>query len=211
MKKIILIGGGGHCKSCIDVIEQTGIYEIFGVLDVAEKVGEKIFNYEIIGVDSEIQKYSDLGFEFLITVGQIKSAKTRMKIFHNLRQINAKMATIVSPLAYVSKYASLEEGTIVMHHAFVNAGAKVGMNVILNTACHLEHDSSVGDHCHISTGVFVNGDSKIGNETFIGSKTTVSSQVNVGNNVIIGAGSLVIKNIENNRTVIGVPTKEIER
>jgi len=74
---LILIGGGGHCHSCIDVIEQEGKYQIAGILDLPEMVGYNILGYSIIGSDDDIPKYVEQGFEFLITVGQIKSAEKR--------------------------------------------------------------------------------------------------------------------------------------
>ena len=52
-EKIILVGGGGHCKSCIDVIEQEGAYQIAGVVDVPEKLHQKILGYEIIATDDD--------------------------------------------------------------------------------------------------------------------------------------------------------------
>ena len=209
-QKLILVGGGGHCKSCIDVIELEGKYEIVGIIDLPEKKGEKILSYEVIGNDDEYETYKQQGCEFLITVGQIKTASVRKKIFGKLKSIDATIATVISPLAYVSKYASVAEGTIVMHNAFVNAGAEVGVNCILNTGCVIEHDAEIGEYCHISTNAVVNGDCKIGDETFVGSNATISSQVNVGENVIIGAGSVVIKSIENNCAVAGVPSKKIK-
>lgn len=208
--QLILIGGGGHCKSCIDVIEQEGKYNIIGILDLPEKKGEKILGYEIFGNDEDIQKYCNLGYEFLITVGQIKSSIIRKKIFDKLEFLHTKIATVVAPTAYVSKYAKLGKGTIVMHNSFVNAGTNIGKNVILNSCCHIEHDVIIGNHCHISTGAFVNGDCKIDNEVFVGSNATISSQVNIGKNVIIGAGAVVIKNIEDNSTYIGNPAKRIK-
>lgn len=207
--KLILIGGGGHCKSCIDVIEQEGKYDIAGILDLPEKKGEKILDYEIVGNDEDYEKFHHQGCEFLITVGQIKSATTRKRIFEELCKLNVPIATIISPNAYVSDYAILGKGTIVMHHAFVNAGAKISTNCILNSGSHIEHDVTIGHHTHISTGAILNGDCEIGNEVFIGSHATISNQIMVGNNVLVGAGSLVIKNIENNQTVAGVPAKRI--
>jgi FlaA1/EpsC-like NDP-sugar epimerase len=53
-QKIILIGGGGHCKSCIDVIEQEGKYTIAGVVDVKEKAGQTIMGYPFIGTDDDL-------------------------------------------------------------------------------------------------------------------------------------------------------------
>jgi sugar O-acyltransferase (sialic acid O-acetyltransferase NeuD family) len=207
--KLILVGGGGHCKACIDVIEQEGKYNIIGILDLPDKQGEKILNYKIIGSDSDCEIYHQQGCEFLITVGQIKSANIRKNIFEKLNALSVNIATVISPRAYISRYAMIGKGTIVMHNAFINAGVSIGENCILNSSCNIEHDAVIGTHCHISTGAFVNGDCKLGNEVFIGSNATVSNQVNIGSNVIVGAGTLVIENISDNQTVLGVPAKSL--
>lgn len=191
LNKLILIGGGGHCKSCIDVIESTKSFDIVGVLDTKEKIGQKVLNYEIIGGDEDIERYVNEGYSFLITIGQIKTADLRVKIFENIKALNAKIATIVSPLAYVSKHAEISEGTIVLHHAIINAGAKVGKNCIINTKSLIEHDAVVKDHCHISTGAIVNGESVINEKSFIGSNSTVVQCISVSAGSFINAGKLV--------------------
>ena len=56
MKKNILIGGGGHCKSCIDVIEQEGKYRIAGIVDLPEKLHQKILGYKIIAIDDDLPR-----------------------------------------------------------------------------------------------------------------------------------------------------------
>ena len=121
MNKLILLGGGGHCKSCIDVIEQEGNYTIAGILDKKELTGQKILAYEFIGSDADINKLVDKGYFFLITVGHIKTSSIRKKLSSLLSESNAQMATIISPRAYVSKYADIGKGTIIMHDALVNA------------------------------------------------------------------------------------------
>lgn len=209
-KKIILIGGGGHCKSCIEVIESTGEYVIAGILDLLEKKGDRVLTYKIIGDDNELEKFKELGHEFLITIGQIKSATVRKAIFQRLKSIDATIATVISPLAHVSNYAELGEGTIVMHGVFVNADAKVGVNCIVNTKAVIEHDTSIADHCHISTGAIVNGNCKISNNVFIGSGAVISSQRNIGDSAIVGAGTVVIRDVMENDVVVGNPAKKLK-
>lgn len=207
--KLILVGGGGHCKSCIDVIEQEGHYEIVGILDIPSKNGMQILGYEIIGTDDDYEKFHQQGCTFLITVGQIKTAALRKKIFEKLNKINANFATIIAPTATVSKHAMIGKGTIVMHHAFVNAGTHIGENCILNSGCNIEHDVAIGQHCHISTGAYVNGDCQIGDEVFIGSNATLANLITIGNQVVIGAGALIVKSTGNNQTWVGIPAKKI--
>ena len=93
----------------------------------------------------------------LVTVGQIKYAVLRVKLFQQLQSFGFVLATIISPRTYVSKNASLGVGTIVMHDFLVNTGAKIGNNCILNTKSLVEHDAIVEDNCHISTSSIVNG------------------------------------------------------
>lgn len=208
-KNIVLIGGGGHCRSCIEVIESTQDYEIMGVLDLPSELGKKVLNYEVIGNDDDYQKFSDMGYCFLITAGQIKSADLRKRIFHNLIAINADIETVIASTAKVSKYAVLSKGTIVMHYSFVNANVQVGENCIINTGSMLEHDVAVKNHCHISTKAIINGNCIIGSETFIGSSSCISNGVRINNNVVIGAGSLVLNNIEQSGTYFGNPVQKI--
>lgn len=207
MKPLILIGGGGHCKSVIEAAESAG-YTILGVLDMPENVGKDVLSTKIIGIDDEIPSSVDKA-EFVITVGFIKNPATRIKLHNRVKEAGGKLATIIASTAYVSKYATIDEGTVVMHHAFVNAGARVGCNVILNTFTNIEHDVVIGDHCHISTGTMVNGDCKIGNKVFVGSQVVISNGLNICNDVIIGAGSAVVTNVIKKGIYVGNPAKRI--
>lgn len=203
MKPLVLIGGGGHCKSVIEVAESAG-YSILGVLDMPEDVGKEILSTKVIGTDDDIPSYMDKA-EFVITVGFIKNPNIRIKLYNKVKEAGGKLATIIASTAYVSQYATLGEGTVVMHHAFVNAGAQVGNNVILNTFANIEHDAVIGNQSHISTGTMVNGDCKVGCNCFIGSQSVLANGITVGDDIIVGAGSLVRKSIKEKGIYSGNP------
>ena len=202
-KNLILVGGGGHCKSVIEVAESAG-YTILGIVDRPEELGKLVLDYKVIGVDDDIPQYVEKA-EFVITVGFIKNPALRIKLCNKVKEAGGKLATIVASTAHVSKYATLGEGTVVMHQAFVNAGAQIGNNVILNTFTNIEHDAVVGDQCHISTGTMVNGDCKIGQNVFVGSQSVLANGIEVGDNIIIGAGSVVRKSISQKGIYVGNP------
>jgi len=189
-KKLILLGGGGHCKSCIDVIEQEGKYKILGILDRKESVGQTVLDYTVIGTDDDLDPYVTQGCSFLITVGQIKSPAIRHKLSHLLNKSNATLATVVSPRAYVSQHALVGEGTIVMHDAVVNAAASVGKHCIINTKALVEHDATIEDLCHISTSAVINGGVKVQEGTFFGSNAVSQEYVSTNKNDFIKAGSI---------------------
>ncbi len=204
MKPLILIGGGGHCKSVIEAAESAG-YKILGVLDMPEDIGNEVLpGHKVIGTDDDIPAYVDKA-EFVITVGFIKNPAIRIKLYNRVKEAGGKLATIIASTAYVSKYAQIGEGTVVMHQAFVNAGAKVGNNVILNTFTNIEHDAEIGDQCHISTGTMVNGDCIVGERCFIGSQSVLANCISIGDDIVVGAGSLVRKSIQEKGIYSGNP------
>lgn len=192
-KNLILLGGGGHCKSVIEVAESAG-YNILGILDRPEEVGKQVLDYKVIGTDDDIPQYIEKA-EFVITVGFIKNPAIRIKLYNKVKEVGGKLATIIASSAHVSKYATLGEGTVIMHQAVVNAGANLGVNNIINTFANIEHDAQVGDQCHISTGTMVNGDCKVGDRCFIGSQSVLANGITVGDDIIVGAASFVRKNI----------------
>lgn len=203
MKPLILVGGGGHCKSVMEAAESAG-YQILGVLDMPEEVGKEILSTKVIGTDDDIPAYVDKA-EFVITVGFIKNPAVRIKLFNRIKEAGGKLATVIASTAHVSKYATLGEGTVVLHHAFVNADAKVGCNVILNNFVNIEHDAVIGDQCHISTGAMVNGECKVGERCFIGSQSVLANCITVGDDIIVGAGSVVRKSISEKGIYAGNP------
>ena len=193
---LILIGGGGHCRSCIDVIEMEGRFAIRGIVDERDVLDPPITDYPLLGRVEDILALSRSCRNFLVTIGQIKSPEPRMRLFKQLKQLGIMLPIVVSPLAHVSRQAVLGEGTIIMHHALVNAGASVGRNCIINTKALIEHDAVIEDHCHISTAAIVNGTAKVQCCSFIGSNAVVRELVTVGEQSIVGAGVTVLHSID---------------
>lgn len=204
-RNLILLGGGGHCESVIDVAESAG-FTIMGILDMPETVGQKVLQYPIIGTDDMIPTLVDKA-EFVITVGQIKSNTTRIKLAELVRDAGGHFATIVASDAWVSKYATIGEGTVVLHKAVVNANARIGKHAIINTMADIEHDVKIGDFCHISTAAVVNGEVKIGNNVFVGSGTEVHNGKSITDDVVVSAGSVVSRNLDKSGVYAGNPVK----
>ncbi len=208
MRSIVLIGGGGHCKSCIDIIESESKFKITGIIDKKEKIGEKVLNYIIFASDDDIKNLSKDYKNFLITIGQIKTPLPRIDLFMKLKSLDCNLPVIISPLAYISKHSEIDEGTIIMHKAFVNSNVKIGKNCIINTNALIEHDAVIGDYCHVSTGAIINGDCKVESKCFIGSNSVISNGIKICQDCIIGAGSIVINDINEPGIYIGNPARK---
>lgn len=192
-KEIILIGGGGHCRSCIDVIESSDIFKIAGIVEQpGTDKSKSILGYPVIGDDDQLNDLKKKYDYALITIGQIGSSALRQKIFNHLKKIGFVLPVIISPFAHVSKHAAIDEGSIVMHRVVVNAEVRVGRNCILNTGCLVEHDTEIGDHSHIATAAVLNGEVVVGSGSFVGSNATIVQGVKLPAQYFFKAGSLIV-------------------
>lgn len=195
MRSLLLVGGGGHCRSCIDVIEGEGRYTIAGIVDFNETSAAARLGYPWLGCDDDLPALLKKYPSVLITVGQIKSPNIRIALFERLTALGADFPVIVSPFAHVSTHAVVQPGTIVMHGAIINASASVGENCIIGSQALVEHDSAVAAHCHISTGAKLNGNVHIEAGSFIGSGAVIHHGVRIARRCIVGAGAVVGNNL----------------
>ena len=188
MKNLYLIGAGGHCRSCIDVIETEKKYVIRGLFDRPENKGQSVMGYAILGDDHDLEKYIKPDNFFLITIGQIKSNEPRKNIFLKLKSLGAQFAIVISPRAHLAKNSKVSAGTIVMHDALINTNAVIHENCIINTKALVEHDAVVGAHSHIATGAIVNGDCQVGEGSFVGSGSVLKQGLKLNANSFVQAG-----------------------
>ena len=208
MEPIVLVGGGGHCLSCIDVLKLAKVFEIVGILDTSDKIGESLSGIRIIGNDDDIPRLAGKYKNFLITIGQIKSSEKRVRIYETIKKFGGNLPIVISPKAYVSPSAIIGEGTIIMHNSLINSKAVIGKGCIINTGALVEHEVSIGDFCHISTHAIANGQVVIGNHSFLGSNSVIANNVSLPEKIIVAAGACILKTPDKTGTYIGNPARK---
>lgn len=196
MKKLILIGAGGHAKSCLDVVLLTKKFEVMGYIDKDKK--DYLPNYKHLGDEKSLQKLKNKSVNLHISLGFITSPDKRINLFKSLKKLKFSFPVIISPKSHVSKKSKILEGTIVHHFAVVNNEVNIGYNCIINTSAIIEHGVKIGNNCHISTRAVVNGEAEINDNTFIGSGAVIKEGVKIGKNCVVGMGKLVKKNLKDN-------------
>jgi len=190
MNEIILIGGGGHCKSVIDVIEQEDRFKIIGIVDKPELLGTDLLGYPIIGDDSDLSHLAKKCKYALVTLGQIKSPLNRIKLFNLALKVGFVLPSIFSPNAYISRHSVIGDGVVIMHNAIINSSTKIGDNCIINSKALIEHDCQISKHCHISTNATINGGVIVESECFIGSGAIIKESITIKKGSFIKAGNL---------------------
>ncbi len=205
---LILIGGGGHCRSVIDAAESAGMI-IRGILDMPQMVGTEICGIPVIGTDDDIPRFVE-DCEFVITLGAIENAAPRQRLHERVKEAGGTLARVVASTAFLSPHARIGEGTVLLHQSVVNSSAVIGASVIVNSGAIVEHDAVVGNFTHVSTGARVNGACKVGSRCFVGSGATLVQGTITGDDVFVGAGSLVAKDALLPGSYIGYPARKIK-
>lgn len=201
-RKIILLGGGGHCKVIIDAIESSESFDIYGVLDPVLSKGSSVLGVHVIGADSALPEiYRKRIRCAFISVGSIGNCGPRKRIYAALKEIGFGLPVIVHPKAVVAKDAVIGEGSFIAAGAIINPAVRIGGNVIVNTNSSVDHDCQVGDFVHIAPGVALSGGVKVGDETHLGIGASVLQNITIGKRCMVRAGTILRHDVPDGKKV----------
>ncbi len=202
--RLVLIGGGGHCKSVLETIYAGGIYSEIVITDNSIARGSTILGSKVVGTDEELPDLYKNGFHHaFVTIGSIKDTSIRRRVYEKARGIGFIFPTIIDPSAVIATSSHIGEGIFIGKNVIVNADAKIGDLAIINTAAVIEHDCHVGEFSHISVGAILCGGVEIENDVFIGANAIIIQGIKIEANSIIGAGSVVLNNVSKYSRVVG--------
>ncbi len=211
MKKVVVIGGGGHAKVVTDIIRLEAKYTMAGIIDNFSSVGSQFLDYAVIGKDSDIPKLME---EEAIWGGVIAIGDNalRAKIEKEVRAISKDFVFIncVHPRSIVAKDTQLGEGNVLMAGAVINPATQIGNHCVVNTNVTLEHDITLKDFSSMGPGSVAGGNVTIGKYSAIGLGASIIHGLSVGDNCIIGAGSTVSKDTQSNAVYYGTPATFIK-
>lgn len=203
---MILIGYSGHAYVVCGILNAAG-KPVTGYCDIEEKKYNP-FNLIYIGKEDSpeaLDKIREQGY--FISVG---SNLTRKKIYDHFIPFSAFPLNAIHPSAVIDNTVKLEpHGIMVSAGVCINPMTEIGTGAICNTGCIIEHECKVGDFAHIGPGAVLCGNVTVGSTTFVGAGSVIRQGVKIGKNVMIGAGSVVLKDIQDNETVIGNPSRSL--
>lgn len=207
MKRVIIIGAGGHAKVVAEILRLSGKHEIIGFLDSA-LVGKKIGGFPVLGGDELLPRLRSEGvLTAFIGVGGTGDNLPRMKIFERVSALGFSFANAIHPSATLSDSIKLGQGVAVMARAVINPDVVIGDNVIINTGAIIEHDCKIESHAHISPGAVLCGGVRVESCAHIGAGATIRQNIIIGEQAIVGAGAVVVKDVGVNTVVVGTPAR----
>lgn len=205
MKKVIIVGAGGHAAELVDYLVyinqlsqlNTDQYEILGLIDDSEANYHSYnYNYPYLGSIQNHKVNADVGY-----VMGIANMKYRRVIIEKLLAAAAHFATLIHPTSLISPSATIGAGCVISHNVSIGPKATLGDFNLINSRCTIGHDSKIGTYNFLSPQVVTGGFAVIGDENFLGTNAVVLPGINLGNANTIAAGMIVDKNVSDNATV----------
>ncbi len=206
---IVLVGGGGHARVVVEIIELNATYRIVGFTDAREKSLLQACGLPYLGNDEVLPG--------LLAKGVTKAAigvagfnnKLRRSLYSRCLSIGFDLPALSHPRAVVAGGALIGGGTVIMAGSIINPGVIINENVIINSGAVVEHDCKLGHSAHIGPGAILCGNVTVGEEAFIGAGACIVQGITVGAGAFIGAGAVVTKDVPPGVTVVGNPGRII--
>jgi len=194
--KLVILGGGGHAKMCIDILLQRNEYQIVGIVDSQKPAGTVICGIKVIGDDTILEKLWNDGVSCAVNgIGSISDPELRSVLFDKLKNIGFYIPNLVHPSAVVEPSVTLGEVNQVMMGACIGSDVVIGDNCIINSGSIISHDSTLGSSCHIAPGAILAGGVVVGEDAVVGMGVTVYMGVRIGKQSIINNGLNIFRNI----------------
>lgn len=203
-EKLIIMGASGQGKVVADIACKMNGWKTISFLDDNEQL-KSCLDFEIIGKLDDSKLYLETA-DFFVAIG---NNKLREKIMTGLSNNGATIAKLVHPNTTIAKDVTIDEGTVIMPGVCINSSTHIGKGCIINTHATIEHDNSIGDFVHISPNATLCGTVKVGNYSHIGASSTLKNNIEICAEVTVGLGGVVVKDIDEKGTYIGIPVRKM--
>lgn len=205
---LILIGGGGHASVLADAMQLSG-NEILGFV-APDSTSSRLLaalGISYLGDDSFVLKHTQDSVFLVNGIGSSRNMQARKEVYEKFNSLGYRFKTVIHPSAVISKQSRVLEGAQIMAGVIVQTGVLVGVDSILNSGAIVDHDCQIGSHCHIAPRVVLSGSVMVEDETHIGTGAVVIQGIHIGREGLVAAGSVVVRDVGENTTVMGVPAR----
>jgi sugar O-acyltransferase (sialic acid O-acetyltransferase NeuD family) len=205
---ILIIGGGGHAKVLIELLEEINKYELVGIIDHSLTTNEEVLGYPVLGNDKTLTTMFSMGVhKAVVGIGSRGSNLQRAKVWKMAIDLGFNFPTLIHPHSYVSSRAKISEGCQILVKAVVNTDVIIGPISVINTSVVVEHECKIGFNVFTGTGSTMCGKVIVGDHSFIGANACLLPEIEIGTNCLVAAGALLTKKFPSSTNVKGVPAK----
>lgn len=205
MRKLVLIGDSAFAEVAYEYFTHDSEYEVVAfAVERAYLKREELFGLPVVPFEELPSRFPPEGHEFYAALVYTQSNALRTRLYEAAKEMGYRPASYVSPRAFVWRNVTLGEHCFIFEGNVIQPFARIGSNVVLWSGNHIGHHSLIGDHCFVSSHVVISGFVHIGPSCFLGVNSTFANNLNVGGRCVIGAGALVLGDVGEGETVVGV-------
>ncbi|QKS72608.1 acetyltransferase [Paenalkalicoccus suaedae] len=201
---LLIIGASGHGKVIADIALKMNKWQSIAFLDDNESLKSSM-GLDVIGKSKDAISHIN---DYDIFVG-IGNNDTRKEVQENLEDEGATIPVLVHPNAVIGEQVGVATGSAIMAGVVINCCTKIGKGCIINTGATIDHDSVIENFVHVSPGSHLAGTVRVGQGTWLGIGSVVSNNLKISGSCKIGAGTVVVRDITEVGTYIGVPARRI--
>ncbi len=207
---VIIVGAGGHGKVVLDILRAAGKDKPIGFVDAdASLVGTNIGGLPVLGLPNILPRLRQQKARGAIIA--IGDNRTRLEYAGVLKEQGFELINAIHPTASIAPTATLGVNVVISAQATVCTEVTLGDSVIVNTAAVVDHECLVAPGVHVCPGAHLAGRVRVGEGSFIGLGANIIQCLTIGEFATIGAGAVVIVDVPDHATVVGVPARVIKK
>ena len=208
---LVIVGAGGFGRECVDIVDAlntrgAGI-DLLGFLDDGEVDAELLEALRLPhlgGTGDPDPSWS----RFVVGIGD---GGVRRRLDTVLSAAGLTALTLVHPAATVGRAVTIGDGSVIAAGARITTNVRTGRAVDVHVNATVGHDANVDDYVSIFPGATVSGNVHLGHSVTIGTGANVLPGLHVGAGSSVGAGAVVIRDVDAQTTVAGVPARIVDR
>lgn len=185
MKKLLIIGAGGHGRSIAEAVQLGKSFELIGFLDDSWPQNQSTGHYPILGNTSNPAQWSNSANFAIVAIG---NNKLRHELSSKLIDAGFTLATIIHPSAIVSPTATIGHGSCIMAGAIIGTESILGNCVIVNSGANVDHHCSVKNFAHLGVNACMAGGSVLGESALLQAGSALGYGVTIVANHIVDPG-----------------------
>lgn len=205
MKNIVIVGASGFAQEIKWLIDRinfvTPCWNFLGYIDKKANVGN------VIGDDAYLHSYSKK-LHVVIAIADTALRSRLAEFFRDNRML--KFPNLIDPSVILSESVLMGEGNVICAGSILTVGVRLGDFCIMNLDCTVGHEVVMEDFVTVNPGVNISGNVRLAKGVNLGTGSQILQGRYIGANTVIGAGSVVLEDLPNDCTAVGVPAKIIK-
>jgi sugar O-acyltransferase (sialic acid O-acetyltransferase NeuD family) len=204
-KKLVIIGDSAFAEIAFEYFTHDSEYDVVAFSVEREYLKrDRLFDRPVVPFEELPAAFPPTEHDVYAALVYTDMNRLRARLVAEARDRGYGLASYVSSRAFVWRNVELGEHCFVFENNVVQPFVRIGDNVVLWSGNHIGHHSAIADNCFVSSHVVISGFVKLGESCFMGVNSTVANNVEIGDRCLVGAGALVLADVGDDETVVGL-------